>query len=566
MLWRVLPLEWEPCNLQLRDGNQLPSGVVLPPSRREEGNDPYGFLMKAFPTGRFSVTKVPCPATSGSSFSSTSQSRKSFKRDDLDDEEKDSKGDLDQETEQGEENGEDEEEQLGVGNQSSLPRRPTASAQFSASLSLVRDGENESHTAGKEVLWPERHVWLDLKLRKALGIGPGELVRFTSPPPFSSQQVSEPESNSKSKVSSKSKSKGPSLAGVDSLLECSTSLILDTFRARTLLDVDSAESPRNGNQGGKGSSIRSGSSGMLLVGGPGSGKTSVCDSISFRLTDSTLSKKVGSTGSSLPPIKTIKISCSPFSEERLPILRNRISSWLLECSWNSPTLLILEDLDRLCPAEQEHSDSTRSKQISENLISALKECIEKDDVFVVITCQNENSLHERIRNSKVINRIMKLKPPSKEGRKEILELVVKEKCGWKKEDGQKESGSRKMKGNGIQPRDLNYVTLAGLTEGYLPRDLKDLTDRAVHQAVMRSAGYRANGNREDEQDEDEKESENEADSVSAKSFFFSLGSVNKISLTPFYSCSSSASLPTSCRLRLCSRRIHSTLSSRHLFG
>jgi peroxin-1 len=33
---------------------------------------------------------------------------------------------------------------------------------------------------------------------------------------------------------------------------------------------------------------------------------------------------------------------------------------------------------------------------------------------------------------------------------------------------------------------LNYTTIAAQTEGYLPADLRDLVDRAIHQASIRS--------------------------------------------------------------------------------
>ena len=41
--------------------------------------------------------------------------------------------------------------------------------------------------------------------------------------------------------------------------------------------------------------------------------------------------------------------------------------------------------------------------------------------------------------------------------------------------------------DGLQAQDLNLVSLANETEGFYPNDLKDLTERAVTQAAIRSA-------------------------------------------------------------------------------
>lgn len=38
---------------------------------------------------------------------------------------------------------------------------------------------------------------------------------------------------------------------------------------------------------------------------------------------------------------------------------------------------------------------------------------------------------------------------------------------------------------------INFAEIASMTEGYLPADLRDLVDRAIHQGAIRSAGSRA---------------------------------------------------------------------------
>jgi len=41
--------------------------------------------------------------------------------------------------------------------------------------------------------------------------------------------------------------------------------------------------------------------------------------------------------------------------------------------------------------------------------------------------------------------------------------------------------------NGDKPQEMDYVTLASMTEGYTAADLKDLVGSALQQAIIRCA-------------------------------------------------------------------------------
>lgn len=45
----------------------------------------------------------------------------------------------------------------------------------------------------------------------------------------------------------------------------------------------------------------------------------------------------------------------------------------------------------------------------------------------------------------------------------------------------------KAKASNLQEKNLDFASIAAQTEGYLPADLRDLVDRSIHQAAMRSA-------------------------------------------------------------------------------
>ncbi len=91
---------------------------------------------------------------------------------------------------------------------------------------------------------------------------------------------------------------------------------------------------------------------------------------------------------------------------------------------------------------------------------------------------------------------MQLKPPGKEGRREILAHLVRKKISNAAEakKGGEASIGKALAVNGDasgSSSDLNFVTLATQTEGYLPADLRDLVERATHQAAIRAAASQA---------------------------------------------------------------------------
>lgn len=44
----------------------------------------------------------------------------------------------------------------------------------------------------------------------------------------------------------------------------------------------------------------------------------------------------------------------------------------------------------------------------------------------------------------------------------------------------------KARASNLQEKNLDFATIAGMTEGYQPADLRDLVDRSIHQAAIRS--------------------------------------------------------------------------------
>lgn len=45
----------------------------------------------------------------------------------------------------------------------------------------------------------------------------------------------------------------------------------------------------------------------------------------------------------------------------------------------------------------------------------------------------------------------------------------------------------KATSSNLREKNLDFASIAAQTEGYLPADLRDLVDRSIHQAAMRSS-------------------------------------------------------------------------------
>ncbi|KAF9191576.1 Peroxisome biosynthesis protein pex1 [Haplosporangium sp. Z 767] len=200
--------------------------------------------------------------------------------------------------------------------------------------------------------------------------------------------------------------------------------------------------------------------GFLLCGPHGSGKTVVARSIIRKLAQNmdTLAY-------------CVEINCAEFAEDRLPVLMTKFQQWFDTAAFHSPSILFLEDLDRLIPAEVEHADSFRSRQIAEVFLQiATKMCKRFDRIAIVATAQQQVSVHPSLITSHLLSEIIRLTPPGKTERKEMLQSLM-------------ETGPSILQRSLPQ---IDLVSVASKTEGYLAADLKAFLERTVHEGAVRN--------------------------------------------------------------------------------
>lgn len=254
-------------------------------------------------------------------------------------------------------------------------------------------------------------------------------------------------------------------------------------------------------------------SSVLLTGGLGAGKSNCAQLLAHHLRTEFL-------------FNTIYFPCRKLvnDETRVSTIKETLNRLFAFASWGARSggnaVVILDDLDKLCPVETElqvGNENGRSRHVSESIISIVRQyCSIDSGVVLLATAQGKEALNNVIIGGHIVREIVSLKAPNKGGRRQVLEMLAHEdeKPQSKQLNGASSSGhafpsspssSRPGTSHRSQPSGssieynpateedgfvvdvtIDFLELAGQTDGYMPGDLVLLTSRARNEALIRS--------------------------------------------------------------------------------
>jgi peroxin-1 len=263
-------------------------------------------------------------------------------------------------------------------------------------------------------------------------------------------------------------------------------------------------------------------SSVLLTGGLGAGKSKCAQLLAHQLRTEFL-------------FNTIYFPCSKLvnDETRVATIKETLNRLFASASWGARSggsaVVVLDDLDKLCPAETElqvGNENGRSRHISECIVSMVRQyCYMDSGVVLLATAQGKEALNNVIVGGHIVREIISLKAPNKDGRRKVMEMLAHQDASpqatYGKLNGTSTTGhafppspsnsrpstsshrsqhsASSIQHDAVTEDDgfvvdtaIDFLELAGQTDGYMPGDLVLLTSRARNEALIRSVGETSN--------------------------------------------------------------------------
>ncbi|KAL9085498.1 MAG: hypothetical protein Q9165_007543 [Trypethelium subeluteriae] len=204
-------------------------------------------------------------------------------------------------------------------------------------------------------------------------------------------------------------------------------------------------------------------------------------------------------------------------ETRISTIKETLGRIFARAAWGARlggrSLVVLDDLDRLCPTETElqvGANNERSRQISEILCSIVRQyCSFDSPVVLLATAQSKEAVNSIIIGGHVIREIISLSAPNKETRREVLKALTYRSNNDERlltataispftdqgkgkgvlmdaQDSDSRPNSATDDDTFVISSQVDFLDIAGQTDGYMPGDLSLLVSRVRSEALIRA--------------------------------------------------------------------------------
>lgn len=201
---------------------------------------------------------------------------------------------------------------------------------------------------------------------------------------------------------------------------------------------------------------------ILICGDLGSGKTTICKILIERYHETPCFAH------------THMIDCRSLKGKKVETLQKIIMSAMNECVYYQPSILFLDDLESITNAslndEENTIDATNASRITDMLFNIVTQYQESHYISIVATCVSVNRIGSKLRPARGVQffrTVLQIPNLEKVDRIDILRLTLEDKL--------------------CMPGDMNWNYYGNKTEGWMPQDLVDLTEKARFVAWKRHA-------------------------------------------------------------------------------
>ncbi|XP_050461247.1 uncharacterized protein LOC126856619 isoform X2 [Cataglyphis hispanica] len=199
---------------------------------------------------------------------------------------------------------------------------------------------------------------------------------------------------------------------------------------------------------------------ILICGDLGSGKTTICKILIERYREAPCFAH------------THTIDCRSLKGKKVETLQKIITSAMNECMYYQPSILFLDDLESITNAslndEENTIDATNASRITDMLFNIVTQYQECHYISIIATCVNVNKIGSKLRPARGVQffrTILQIPNLEKVDRIDILRLTLEDKL--------------------CVPGDMNWNYYGNKTEGWMPQDLVDLSEKARFVAWKR---------------------------------------------------------------------------------